>query len=117
MQIIFENEILPVEKEWNSEMDYIRFDGELPIENGLRRAQVKIGAATLHGKIRRWSLWNNWTLPFDVQDEFSTIGGSVTMLCHGAGRRSRTLADIVLKVVFVNASGELQTLEDKQLIR
>lgn len=33
-------------QDWNSELDYIKVMEELPAEDGLRRAAVKIGAAT-----------------------------------------------------------------------
>ena len=39
-----------------------------------------------------------------------TCGGSNATITHGAGIKNKNLSDIVLKIEFVNALGELQVL-------
>ena len=39
-----------------------------------------------------------------------TWGGSNSPICHGAGLRNQTLSDLVTEIEFVNAKGELQTV-------
>jgi hypothetical protein len=46
-----------------------------------------------------------------------TWGGSTSQICHGAGLRTQTLADLVAEVEFVNARGELQRVSDPKLLR
>ena len=41
-----------------------------------------------------------------------TYGGSNATITHGAGINNKNLSDIVLKIVFVNALGDLQVYLD-----
>jgi len=42
-----------------------------------------------------------------------TLGGSNTPICHGAGRRDKNLSDIVRRMEYVDANGELQKITAK----
>lgn len=81
------------------------------------KALCKIGAATTNEQFRRWCLdtgggnWH-WTIPLNVIMVEITWGGSNAPICHGAGIRHKTLSDLVTEVEFVNANGELQTVND-----
>ena len=84
--------------------------------------RCRIGAATTNEQFRRWCLspaggnWN-WTLPLNVIMVEITFGGSNAPICHGAGLRHATLSDLVVEIEFVNARGELQTVNDPALLR
>ena len=41
-----------------------------------------------------------------------TFGGSNAPICHGAGKSTKTLSDLVPSIEFVNANEELQTDDD-----
>lgn len=71
-------------------------------------AAVRVGAAATNLQMIRWSHENGWTLPMDVIVPMITYGGSNATITHGAGITNKTLSDIVLKLEFVNALGELQ---------
>lgn len=86
-------------------------------ENGVEKALCRIGAATTNEMFREWCLGNGkedwlWTVPFNVIMVEITYGGSNGPICHGAGRHSTTLSDLVASIEFVNAKGELQTVDD-----
>ena len=71
---------------------------------------------------------SGWTLPLDVIAIMITYGGSNAPICHGAGLKHPTLSDLVIKyecknrihfhcsdrLEFVNANGELQTVDNKE---
>ena len=46
-----------------------------------------------------------------------TYGGSNATITHGAGINNPTLSDIVIKLEFVNALGELQIVDDPKLLK
>lgn len=83
--------------------------------------QCKIGSATTNEQFRRWCLaadggnWN-WTVPLNVIMVEITFGGSNAPICHGAGLRHETLSDLVVEIEFVNALGNLQTVNDPALL-
>ena len=52
----------------------------------------------------------------DIIAVMITYGGSNATICHGAGLRNQTLSDIVLKLEFVNAKGELQTVDSPEVL-
>jgi FAD/FMN-containing dehydrogenase len=91
-------------------------------EDGVTKALCRIGAGTTNEQFRRWALdrrggnWS-WTVPLNVIMVEITWGGSTSQICHGAGRRNRTLSDLVAEVEFVNARGELQTVSDPELLK
>jgi hypothetical protein len=91
-------------------------------EDGVRKALCRIGAASTNEQFRRWCLDENggnweWTVPLNVVMVEITWGGSNAPICHGAGRRHRTLSDLVVEVEFVNARGRLQRVSDPKLLR
>lgn len=104
-----------------NELQGIRIVGEVN-EGGVTRGLCRIGAATTNEQFRQWCLsdqggrWQ-WTLPLNVIMVEITFGGSNAPICHGAGLRNRTLSDLVSAIEFVNAQGELQTVDDPALLR
>lgn len=91
-------------------------------ENGVTKALCRIGASTSNEQFRRWCLdeqggqWQ-WTLPLNVIMVEITLGGSNAPICHGAGWKNETLSDLVTEIEFVNANGELQTVNDPQQLK
>src|SRR6202035_2239314 len=58
-------------------------------EDDQGNVQCKIGTATTNDQFREWCLAksggnNRWTLPLNVIMVEITIGGSFSMMCHGA---------------------------------
>ena len=76
-------------------------------------AAVRVGAATTNLKMMNWSSTHGWTLPMDIIAVMITYGGSNATITHGAGINNKNLNDIVLKLEFVNALGELQVKKEK----
>ena len=91
-------------------------------ENGKIKALCKIGASTSNEQFRSWCIdakggnWQ-WTIPFNVIMVEITYGGSNAPICHGAGWKNETLSDLVTEIEFVNANGELQTVNDPHLLK
>jgi len=102
------------------ELQGIQIVGSL-VENGVTKALCRIGAATTNEQFRRWCLdpkggnWA-WTVPLNVIMVEITWGGSNAPICHGAGWRHRTLSDLVAAIEFVNPNGELQVVDDPDLL-
>jgi hypothetical protein len=81
-------------------------------------ALVRIGAACINERLRRWCVNNNkLTLPFNVIMVEITIGGANAPICHGAGRKHATLSDLVRKIEYVDAHGELQHVDNPEHLR
>lgn len=80
---------------------------------------VKVGAATSNEHLRVWSLENGrkWTIPLNVVMVEITFGGSNGPICHGAGLQHKTLSDLVTEVEYVNANGDLRTVNDPDLLK
>ena len=57
-----------------------------------------------------WSAESGWTMPMDIIAQMISYGGSNATITHGAGINNKCLNDIVLKLEFVNALGELQVI-------
>jgi hypothetical protein len=73
-------------------------------------------------QFRRWCVDERggasaWSIPLNVIMVEITWGGSNAQICHGAGRRHKTLSDLVAEVEFVNAFGRLQTVSDPALLK
>jgi len=100
-------------KDWGSEFSFIKVTEDL----GDGHAAVRVGAATTNIEMLNWSSKSGWTLPLDVIAIMITYGGSNAPICHGAGLKHKTLSDLVIKLEFVNANGELQTVDDKEKLR
>lgn len=107
----------------NNQLQGIELVGEAFDEGDVRKHLCKIGVATTNEQFRQWciGLWKEgiqdlWTLPLNVIVTEITFGGSNAPICHGAGWGTQTLSDLVTEIEFVNANGELQTVNDpKQL--
>lgn len=100
----------------DDELQGIRIVGTIE-EDGVTKALCRIGAATTNEQFRNWCLSSSggawqWTVPLNVIMVEITWGGSNAPICHGAGRRNRTLSDLVTSIEFVNAKGELQVVTD-----
>jgi FAD/FMN-containing dehydrogenase len=89
-------------------------------DNGVTKALCRIGAKTTNEQFRSWTQREGggaWTVPLNVIMVEITWGGSNAPICHGAGRRHRTLSDLVAAIEFVNANGELQVVDDPDQLR
>ena len=79
---------------------------------------VRIGCATTNERLRRWCVEHNkLTLPLNVIMVEITLGGSNAPICHGAGRRNQTLSDLVRKIEYVDANGQLRSVERPEHLR
>lgn len=94
------------------DMEGITWIGE---ENG--HGLVKFGASTSNGQFLEWALKNGWTLPMSVDLVEITFGGSTSPMTHGTGLDHPTMSDLVTEVEFINANGELQTVNDPKKLR
>ncbi|KAH9914605.1 uncharacterized protein B0H18DRAFT_1044638 [Fomitopsis serialis] len=81
-------------------------------------AFCKIMAGTTNDQLREWSFNNKtWSIPFNVIMVEITFGGSNAPICHGSGFSSTTLSDLVVEITYVDAHGELQTVNDPDELR
>ncbi|MCJ1290300.1 hypothetical protein MMC34_001836 [Xylographa carneopallida] len=79
---------------------------------------VRVGVSVTNEEFRRWAVANNsWSLPMDVILVEVTIGGVNGPICHGAGRRHKTMSDLVRMIEYVDANGVHQQLSDPQLLK
>ena len=82
--------ILPLN---TTEFQFIQLEGEPFEENGKIKHLCKIGSATSNEQLRQWSVKNflafgnskSWTIPLNVILVENTLGGTNSMICHGAG--------------------------------
>ena len=106
-----------------NELQGIELLKETVEEDGVQKRLCKIGAGTTNEQFREWIVENSidkknktwkdwWTLPLNVIMVEITFGGSNAPICHGAGKNTTTLSDLVASIEFVNANGELQTVDD-----
>ena len=87
-------------------------------ETGARHAAVKVGASCLNSFLFEWSLSNKqWSLPADTLMLLMTYGGSNAPICHGGGLRHKSLSDLVLAIEYVDANGDLQVVDDPELLK
>jgi len=109
-------------KDPDNELQGIQMVGEIGA-GASRKGLCRIGAATTNEMFREWVVkggknhWKPWTLPLNVIMVEITFGGSNGPICHGAGRNTQTLSDLVHEIEFVNARGELQTVSDPELLK
>jgi len=103
---------------WENDTDLVFMDGPLDVweENGIKRASVRMGASSLNSHYFDWALKNNWTFPSNTIQHLMTIGGVATPMCHGAGIMHKTIADRILKIEYVDSEGELQYVDDPELL-
>eukprot|EP00092_Neocalanus_flemingeri_P004988 GFUD01005364.1.p1 GENE.GFUD01005364.1~~GFUD01005364.1.p1 ORF type:complete len:633 (+),score=187.91 GFUD01005364.1:112-1899(+) len=100
-------------RSWGSELSGIEVVEEL--EDG--HAAVRVGAATTNLEMLNWSNQSGWTLPMDIIAVMITYGGSNATICHGSGLHTQTMSDLVLELQFINANGELQTVNDPDTLK
>ena len=106
----------------HNELQGIQMVGEIGA-GADRKGLCRIGAATTNEMFREWVVkggkdqWKPWTLPLNVIMVEITFGGSNGPICHGAGRHTQTLSDLVHEIEFVNAKGELQSVSDPELLK
>lgn len=103
---------LPLPQDPPTELESIEFTNDAPLPNGKRL--VRVGCATTNERLRRWCLDKKIvTLPLNVIMVETTLGGSTSAMCHGSGRAQKTISDLVRRVEYVDANGQLQTVTDK----
>merc|ERR1712038_2068180 len=101
---------------------------EYVVEDGIKKRLCKIGSGTTNEQFREWIIQNSldrkndtwkpwWTLPLNVIMVEITFGGSNGPICHGAGKKTTTLSDLVTSIEFVNAKGELQTVNEPSQLK
>ena len=104
---------LPLPQDPPTELESIEFTRDAPLPGGKRL--VRVGCATTNERLRRWCLDKKIvTLPLDVIMVETTLGGSTSAMCHGAGRAHKTISDLVKRIEYVDAHGQLQSLSDKE---
>jgi hypothetical protein len=107
---------LPFPESAPTELESIEITSGKPLEEG--NTLVRVGCATTNERLRRWCVENNKvTIPLNVLMVEITLGGSNAPICHGAGRRNQTLSDLVRKIEYVDANGELRTIEKPDHLR
>ncbi|RAL63059.1 hypothetical protein DID88_004144 [Monilinia fructigena] len=63
------------------------------------------------GDFRRWAVGHGkWALPVDVILVEVTAGGVNGPICHGAGRRHKTVSDYVRAIEYIDANGMHRTI-------
>jgi hypothetical protein len=76
----------------------------------------RIGDAVTNDEFRRWQLENNWATPVDTLLVEVTIAGVTQAICHGGGISHATIPDLVHRVEYVYANGNLQAVRDPILL-
>jgi len=104
---------------WPGDSDLVYIEGPLDIweEEGKKHAAVKFGASTLNLHYYDWALANNWTMPANTIMHYMSIGGVAMGTCHGGGIGHQTLADRIMELEYVDALGELQVINDPELLK
>lgn len=104
--------------ETGNQFQFIRLVGsEYQDPSGQIHRNCEMGAATTLYQVRDWSSKNDYCLPFSVIMTEVTIGGALSVPCHGAGINHTTLSDLVVGMKFVNVNGEVQQVTDKEQLR
>ncbi|KAH0438406.1 oxidoreductase [Colletotrichum camelliae] len=99
-----------------TELEDIELISSQPNEKG--NYLVKVGAACTNERLRQWCIENKRvTLPMNVIMVEITMGGSNAPICHGAGRRHKTLSDIVRRIDYVDANGEARSVAKPEHLR
>merc|ERR1719312_1421259 len=104
---------------WPEDSDLVYIEGPLDVweEEGKKHAAVKFGASTLNLHYYEWALANNWTMPANTIMHYMSIGGVALGTCHGGGIGHQTIADRILELEYVDALGELQVINDPELLK
>merc|ERR1719367_667047 len=103
---------------WENDTELVFMEGPLEVweENGMKKASVRMGASSLNSHYFDWALKNNFTFPSNTIQHLMSIGGVATPMCHGAGIMHRTIADRIIKIEYVDSEGELQYVDDPELL-
>lgn len=125
--------LLPIEYSENIKLPHPQYDPDnnelhsieivkIIEEDGQEKALCRIGAGVTNEHFRQWCLKDGvktgkWTLPLNVIMVEICIGASNAPICHGAGWDKKTLSDLVHEIEFVNAKGELQTVNSPELLK
>jgi len=81
-------------------------------------AFFRVMAGTTNDQLReRCFQHKDYCIPFNVIMVEVTMGGTNAPICHGSGLTSHTLSDLVQEVVYVDAKGDLQTVNDPNELR
>lgn len=81
-------------------------------------AFFKVMAGTTNEDFRVWCFNNKqWCIPFNVIMVEVTFGGTNAPICHGSGLSSTTLSDLVVEVIYIDARGEEQVVNDPKELR
>ncbi|PQE27132.1 substrate-binding domain cholesterol oxidase protein [Rutstroemia sp. NJR-2017a WRK4] len=73
----------------------------------------RVGVAVTNEQFRRWAVTHNqWTMPVDVILVEVTCGGVNGPICHGAGRRHKTVNDYVRAIEYIDCNGVHRTISD-----
>jgi len=104
--------------DWPEDSELVYIEGPLDIweEEGKKHASVKFGASTLNLHYYDWALEHNWTMPANTIMHYMTIGGVALGTCHGGGIGHQTIADRILELEYVDSNGELQVVNDPNLL-
>ena len=89
---------------------------------------IKVGSACSSNDLRRWSLEQYeklkdapenkaWSVPANILMIQNSVGGTINMMCHGSGVHSKSVADNVVAMEFINAEGNLQCICDFDTIK
>ncbi|KAI9159147.1 putative xylitol oxidase [Paramyrothecium foliicola] len=79
---------------------------------------VRVGCAATNERLRRWCVKENKvTIPLNVIMVEITLGGSNAPICHGAGLRNKTLSDLVRKIEYIDAHGEIRTIDKAEHLK
>jgi len=105
---------------WPEDSELVNIEGPLNTwvaEDGRQRSAVKFGAGTLNLHYYNWALANNWTMPSNTIMHYMSIGGVAMGTCHGGGIGHKTIADRIIEMDYVDSEGELQTINDPELLK
>ncbi|KAM0542978.1 hypothetical protein ACHAPJ_012535 [Fusarium lateritium] len=109
-------EALPLPESSPTELQKIDFASGKPRIPGNKL--VRVGCATTNERLRRWCIdQGTVTIPLNVIMVEITLGGSNAPICHGAGRQNMTLSDLVRKIEYVDANGNVQFVDKPEHLR
>eukprot|EP00040_Diaphanoeca_grandis_P010113 m.51793 g.51793 ORF g.51793 m.51793 type:complete len:587 (+) comp21501_c0_seq1:293-2053(+) len=105
-----------IKRDPNNELMSIELVGEPFKVDGKTKHLCRFGAAVTSQMFLNWfksPTGGNgaWTIPIDVILVEVSSGGTFGAICHGTGVGSKTLADLITKLEFVNANGDLQVVD------
>lgn len=107
---------LPLPESPPNQLESIEIISGVPRASG--HTLVRVGSATTKERLRRWCIKHNRvTIPANVTMVEITLGGSNAPICHGAGRRNRTLSDLVRKIEYVDCHGDLKVVDNVEHLR